>query len=444
MEDNAKSFPLALNSRVSIAGTESCVRDVLLGKHPAGHTPKPSVLVSPFTTLSAPPFHPVLFDRLDGSLIHRTILQMDGAAGPSGMDVASWKKLCTSFRSASDSLCDALAAVARRLATTFVDPVCLSAFTACRLIALDKRPGVRPIRIGKVCRRLIAKAVLVIVRDDVLQAVGPLQLCAGQPAGCEAAIHAMQRVFDSPETEGVLQVDATNAFNCLNRQAALRNISILCPSFARILINTYRMDSRLFIDGEYILSQEGTTQGDPLAMPMYALGVVPLIRQLAVIKVSQLWYADDASAGGSLRGLCSWWDRLVCLGPDYGYYPNAAKTCLIVKPTLLRQAKAIFHGSGVVITDSGKRIGSAIGTPAFVEGFVQEKVATWVSKMEKLSEVAVTQPQAAYAAFMHVFLHRWSYVARTIPWSPELFHPLDDPSLFACSDWSASIWFSGT
>ena len=46
--------------------------------------------------------------------------------------------------------------------------------------------------------------------------------------------------------------------------------------------------------------------------------------------------------------------------------------------------------------------------------------------MEKLSEFAVTQPRAAYTAFIHVFLHRWSYVARTIPWSPELFHPLDD------------------
>ena len=137
------------------------------------------------------------------------------------MDVASWRKLCTSFRSASDSLCDALAAVARRLATTFVDPVCLSAFTACRLIALDKCPRVRPIGIGEICRRLIAKAVLVIVSNDVLQAAGPLQPCAGQPAGCEMAIHAMQRVFDSPYTEGILQVDATNAYNCLNRQAAL-------------------------------------------------------------------------------------------------------------------------------------------------------------------------------------------------------------------------------
>ena len=79
----------------------------------------------------------------------------------------------------------------------------------------------------------------------------------------------------------------------------------------------------------YILSQKVMAQEDPLAMPMYALGVVALIHQLATIKVSQFWYADDASAGGSLHGLHSWWNRLVCLGPDYGYFPNAVKTCLM-------------------------------------------------------------------------------------------------------------------
>ena len=93
----------------------------------------------------------------------------------------------------------------------------------------------------------------------------------------------------------------------------LKNIFVLCPSFARILINSYRKDSKLYIDGSYILSQEGTTQGDPLAMPMYALGTVPLIQQLADFKVSQMWYADDASAGGSLQSLRSWWDHLICL-----------------------------------------------------------------------------------------------------------------------------------
>jgi len=100
-----------------------------------------------------------VFEGLDGVPIRRTILRMDGAAGPSGLDVAAWKKLCTSFQGALDSLCAALAAVTR-LATSFMDPAGLAAFTACRLIALNKNPGVGPIGIGEVCRRLIAKSVL--------------------------------------------------------------------------------------------------------------------------------------------------------------------------------------------------------------------------------------------------------------------------------------------
>ena len=69
---------------------------------------------------------------------------------------------------------------------------------------------------------------------------------------------------------------------------ALRNISVLSPSFARILINTYREDSKLYTDGNYLFSQEGTTQGDPLKVPTYALGAVPLIQKLADIDVSQM------------------------------------------------------------------------------------------------------------------------------------------------------------
>ena len=38
-----------------------------------------------------------------------------------------------------------------------------------------------------------------MVRRDVLQAAGPLQLCAGQPSGCEAAVRAMRAVFNSPD-----------------------------------------------------------------------------------------------------------------------------------------------------------------------------------------------------------------------------------------------------
>ena len=65
-------------------------------------------------------------------------------------------------------------------------------------------------------------------------------------------------------------VDASNAFNLLNRIVALHNIHQLCPSFAPILINTYRSAATLYIADDTLLSEEGTTQGDPLAIPMYA------------------------------------------------------------------------------------------------------------------------------------------------------------------------------
>ena len=51
------------------------------------------------------------------------------------------------------------------------------------LIPLDKNPGIRPIGIGEVPRRIIAKSVLRVIRDDVQEAAGPLQTCAGYEAG---------------------------------------------------------------------------------------------------------------------------------------------------------------------------------------------------------------------------------------------------------------------
>ena len=47
-----------------------------------------------------------------------------------------------------------------------------------------------------------------------------------------------------------------------------------------ILINSYRDSTELFVNGDVLLSREGTTQGDPLAMSMYAIATVPLIRSL--------------------------------------------------------------------------------------------------------------------------------------------------------------------
>ena len=162
-----------------------------------------------------------------------------------------------------------------------------------------------------------------------------------------------------------------------------------------MLINTYREDVQLFIDGE-------TTQGDPLAMAMYALGILPLIQRLSGFGAKQAWYADDSAACGRMKELRSSWDHLVEVGPEYGYLPNASKTWLIVKEDLFENATTAFEGTGVSITTEGRRhLGAALGTRSFVVRYVQEKVSEWVKELEQISSFAISQPHAAHATFTH-------------------------------------------
>ena len=72
-----------------------------------------------------------------------------------------------------------------------MDPAVLAPIEACHLIALDKQPGVRPIGVGDTARCIIAEAILTVIREDVLDVTGAIQLCTRQIAGSEAAIHGV-------------------------------------------------------------------------------------------------------------------------------------------------------------------------------------------------------------------------------------------------------------
>ena len=96
--------------------------------------------------------------------------------------------MCSSLKSFSKDLCNALAALTRRLCTEFVYPSSTAAFFACRLTPLNKNPGVRPIGACERVRRIIGKAVISTLQYEIQSVAGAMQLCAGQKAGCEAAI----------------------------------------------------------------------------------------------------------------------------------------------------------------------------------------------------------------------------------------------------------------
>lgn len=408
-------------------GEHTTVLDSLKSKHPPGGPLSEDGLVDGAHT--PPAVHPVIFESIQGKTIRSAALHTKGAAGPSGIDAGGWRRLCCSFKTASDDLCHSLALLTKRLCETFVDPEGLAPLMSCRLIALDKNPGVRPIGICEVARRIIAKAILSVTGVDIQEAAGCLQLCAGQKSGTEAAVHAMNAAFKDEKCEAVLLVDASNAFNSLNRQMALRNIRALCPSIATALINTYRLDAELFVDGTTLLSQEGTTQGDPLAMPMYALALLPLIEKVNPdSSVIQTWYADDATAAGQIEKLRDWWNALVTHGPKLGYRVNPSKTHLITKGCHLPTATSVFGDTQVKITSDGKpHLGAALSTTSsFAELYVKCKVEKWREELLELCSIAQTHPQAAYAAFTHGLLSKWTYLTRTMENIGPLLQPLED------------------
>ena len=219
---------------------------------------------------------------------------------------------------------------------------------------------------------------------------------------------------------------ASNAFNRLNRSVCLLDVQHLFPALVVVLINTYRQPAKLFVDGETLQSAEGTTQGDPLAMVMYALGPLPLIREAAAANAVQAWYADDSTAASKIIRLRECLPILETRGPAYGYYTNAAMSVLLVKPQFLNIAREVFADTALHVTADGHRhLGAGLGTEQYCNQYVAQ-VEQWCEEFNRLATYALSQLQAAYTAFSQGLKHKWSFIVRTLPGAADLQQPLED------------------
>ena len=253
--------------------------EILQEKHPAQQPPNHQAFVH---VDELPPLEHV---DITGAHIEQVARRLLGSTGPCGTDSEQWRSFLLRHGNASARLREAVAASTRLHANEVVPWDSMRAFLARRGVALDKQPGVRPIGIGECRQRIEAKAMALATGVDVQHLCGATQLCAGTKAGIEAAVHAMKDVFDDPETEYLLLVDAANAFNSVSRAATLWNCRVLWPRCSRFLLNSYRgfpvvVLRRACANSIHVmLSCEGTKQGCPLAMMMCAVDVQPLVRR---------------------------------------------------------------------------------------------------------------------------------------------------------------------
>ena len=95
-------------------------------------------------------------------------------------------------------------------------------------------------------------------------------------------------------------------------------------------------------------------------MPVYAIGIVPLLEILKpetsdVKTLKHVAFADDLGGAGVLLELRRWWDNIVSCGPKLGYNPNASKSWLVGKPEAQTKAREIFRETKISITTEGRK-----------------------------------------------------------------------------------------
>ena len=108
-------------------------------------------------------------------MVRKSAMKTHWSHGPSGLNANKWRRLMTSFRSSSTDLCKTIAKLAKRIATSHL--AFLLPYNSCRLIALDKCPGVRQIEIGKFLRQIIGRTIAKCVKTDLKNLDGDQQLC---------------------------------------------------------------------------------------------------------------------------------------------------------------------------------------------------------------------------------------------------------------------------
>jgi hypothetical protein len=284
--------------------------------------------------------------------IGETCVKIHGSAGPSGVDAMMLQSWCIRFGTASANLKRELGIWAEWLSNESPPWAAIRALNAKRGVATDKEPGTRPLHVGEAIMRLLGKDLLKTAGDSAKTACGSKQLCAGLEAGVEAGIHAarssweeegwsldgapdpndpfrqyaavVERALDQNEdwddealweelpeieAEGASLFDARNGFNELHRYHMLWQVRHRWAKGSRFAFNCYRHFNQVIVrrgNGRkafIILSEEGLSQGDPLAMILYGVALLPLVEGLrqAVPEATTPWFADDSAAIGNMH-----------------------------------------------------------------------------------------------------------------------------------------------
>ncbi|KAL2649469.1 hypothetical protein R1flu_017597 [Riccia fluitans] len=212
------------------------------------------------------------------------------SGGPSGM-VFELLRDCFTLEDLASGF-DLLFDLCTHIAQGRVSPSTAYLLGASRLLALEKPSGgVRPIVMGEVLYRLVARTLGFQFWEALADHFSPLQFGVAMREGCETIIHGLRAILDLHPDWVALQVDIQNAFNTISQEALFHELRVATGSLDQLfpfVCFFYACPSPLYfshcsLEDEVTLfsSESDICQGDPLGGALFALAHLRVLRTTA-------------------------------------------------------------------------------------------------------------------------------------------------------------------
>ena len=114
---------------------------IVIEKHPPAKPVNSNYITS--CSEDTIPFHSSIFDQINTQKTRKAAMTTHGSHGPSGLDANELKRILTNFGQQSVEISKTLAKIAQKISTEKLSHELHEANNACRLIPLDKNPGVK-------------------------------------------------------------------------------------------------------------------------------------------------------------------------------------------------------------------------------------------------------------------------------------------------------------
>jgi hypothetical protein len=282
--------------------------------------------------------------------------------------------------------------------------------------------------------------------DDIRNIMGEIQLGVGSSCGVEKIVHTVQNFILANPTEDAILIDFKNAFNSVSRDRILQAIKIHLPTMYPFVSTIYDASPNLWFrlppspteppSVASILSAEGAQQGDPLGPLLFALAVMPLLKDLdhelhGIVRA----YLDDTTLLGQFVFQTNSLTLLSNECQKYGLSVNFKKFHILMgsRPTLanaladqlsysllcpgIPMTNIKIHPDNLPSSSSSYGfvvLGTPVGTDEFVTDyltkFVSSSLASDLNRLDK-----VTQLHSLWTYFSYVINQKITHLLRAIP-----------------------------